>query len=126
MEKIFLIGDEINLLSSFEAKLSLKKYSVFINSISEPINSISLNIILNKPIFLIFFLDESSINSLEVLKNLKSDLNFEIPIFVIGENLEKAMISKFKLFIKYYFDLEKNTEEEIIQKILKIKENIKL
>jgi hypothetical protein len=127
MEKIFLIGDDINLLSSFEAKLSLKNYSVFINSVSEPVSAISLNIILNKPLFLIFFLDENSINSIEVLANLKSDLNFDIPIFAVDENLKSPMIEKLDLLnIKYHFNLEKNTEEEIIKKVLKIKENIKI
>ncbi len=125
MEKIFLIGEEINLLSSFEAKLSLENYSVFINSVSEPISAISLNVILNKPVFLIFFLDENSINSLGMLKNLKTDINFNIPIFVVSEGLGNVMIKKIELLnIKYYFNLEKNTEEEIIQKILKIKKNI--
>jgi len=125
MEKVFLIGDNINLLSSFEAKLGLKKYSAFISSVFEPVNVTSLNIILNKPKFLVFFLNNDSIEEFNILKNLKSDLNFEIPIFVICDNLQKALIEKIELLnIKYYFDLNKNTEEEIIKKILKRKENI--
>lgn len=125
MEKVFLIGDDINLLSSFEAKLGLENYSVFINSVTEPLSSISLNILLNKPLFLIFFLHEDSIASLEVLADLKLELHFEIPIFVVGENFQKAILEKLDLLnIKYFFDLHQKEGDEIIQKILKIRKNI--
>ena len=122
MKKILLLGTNINYLSSFEAKLSLRKYGVFISSIHEEIKDISLNIFLNKIKFIIFFLDEN-ISSLETLKNLKESLELDIVIFVIVEKLkDKNLLDS--LNIKHYFDLEKYREDEIIEKILKIEKNI--
>jgi len=124
MKKVFLLGEDINLLSSFEAKFSLKRYDVFKSFFSDDIKNISLNILSNKIKLVIFFLNnDKGSDFLKILKKIKESLDSKVTFFIIGEDIKNKNELLELLNVDYYFDLTRNREDEIIEKIIKIEKN---
>jgi DNA-binding response OmpR family regulator len=130
MEKrIFIIEDDINLLSSLQAKFSVEGFNVSANNGAGELNSIIKLLLVFKPDLIVLDIILPKIDGFEILTSIKNDANLsKIPVFIFSnlsddDTKEKCVrLGAEQYFIKSDFNIDQFVEK--ITKILINKEKI--
>ncbi len=120
--KVFIIEDDINILSGLKAKLSVQQYQVI--SLSSGRNAIEL-IKENKPNIIILDLILPDLDGFELLQKIKKDKEIKnIPIVIYTNLSDKDSKSKgIELGIKHYLTKVDYRLDDIVDKVKQILKN---
>lgn len=121
-QKIFIIEDDVNLLYSLQAKLSIEDFSVQIHQGNSSIEEILQRIELYVPHYIILDLILPQVDGFEILKSLKSKkITSSIPVFIFTNLSDKDSKARSeKLGAEYYFIKSDFALDELTEKVLKI------
>ncbi|MFH0923526.1 MAG: response regulator [Candidatus Falkowbacteria bacterium] len=124
-KKIFIIEDDINLLSGLQAKLSVEGFSVIASSGNCDIDELINNIKLSKPDYVILDLILPVLDGFEILKIIKADKDLSgISVFIftsLGDD-DSRHRSK-RLGADYYFIKDDFMIDDFVLKFKKIISN---
>ena len=125
-KKIFIIEDDINILSSLQAKLSVEGFSVIASSGHCDMDELINNIKLSKPNYIILDLILPVLDGFEVIKRIKADKDLSgtsVFIFTSLGDDDSQHRSK-RLGADYYFIKDNFVIDDFILKFKKIISNI--
>jgi DNA-binding response OmpR family regulator len=121
-KKIFIVEDDVILLSSLQAKFSVEGFSVVVHNGNSEINDILKLLRASKPDLIILDLILPKVDGFELLGNIKAtDVINTIPVFVFSnlsddDSKEKCQkLGADQYFVKSDFNLD-----QFIEKIKKI------
>jgi len=124
-KKIFIIEDDINLLSGLQAKLRIEGFSVITSSGHCDINELINNIKLSNPNYIILDLILPVLDGFEVIKRIKADKDLSgISVFIftsLGDDDSGHRSKKFGA--DYYFIKDNFAIDDFILKFKKIIKN---
>lgn len=126
MEKLFIIEDDINILSALKAKFSVDGFQVAENSGADEAEEILKQIKIFKPDFIILDLLLPKTDGFEVLKKVKGDNETsKIPTFIFT-NLSDAdsRLKSEELGSDYYFIKKDFMVDEFVGKVENIVKRI--
>lgn len=125
-KKIFIIEDDITLLSSLQAKFSIEGFNVIVNNGAAEVNEILKLIKTVGPNLIILDLILPKVDGFELLAGIKaSDAINSIPVFVFSNLSDNDSKEKCKrLGANQYFVKSDFNIDQFIEKIKKIISNI--
>ncbi|MBA3047853.1 response regulator [Patescibacteria group bacterium] len=124
-KKIFIIEDDINLLSGLQAKLRVDGFLVETSSGNCGINELVNNIKLSKPDYIILDLILPCLDGFEILKSVKSGKDLQgVPVFIFTNLSDEDTRSRSKkLGADYYFIKDDFMIDDFVLKFKKIISN---
>ena len=130
-KKIFIIEDDVNLLSGLKAQFSVAGLEVITNSGTEDIENILHQLSINKPDFIILDIILPRLDGFGLLNSIKSDQDKSIiPIFIFTDLSDEDIKSRcYNLGADYYFIKSEFNINEFVEKVKKIiinRERIKI
>ncbi|MDD5071219.1 MAG: response regulator [Patescibacteria group bacterium] len=125
-KKIFIIEDDVNILSSLQAKFSLEGFQVEANSGNMEIGGLFAEIKKIKPDFIILDLILPAIDGFDIIKAIKADEETScLPIFIFTNLSDQySQNLSLKLGAKYYFIKSDFNIDEFVDKVKKIIANV--
>ena len=127
MDKVFIIEDDINVLSGLEAKFGSLGMSVSANSGVEEACKIMRSIISFRPDYIILDFILPLTDAAMILHDIKSnEATYNIPVFIFSDISENDIKSQCRNWgDMYYFVKNDFSLDQFIEKVIKIIKNRK-
>jgi hypothetical protein len=123
--KVYILANDINLLSTLNAKFSVAGFESSINHENNHL-TVLRNLIKTKPDFLVVGFTKDNYEFYKLLQLVKEDDNLSsLPIIVYSQmnsQLLKEILNN--LGINYFYSQEKTTTDELVEKTQKIINNL--